>query len=66
MQLLSEFKKRFRLLLCVNDLGIKCAWIIPLEDKKDITITNAFQKILDEPGCKTKQDMGKLRQWVLQ
>ena len=26
------------------------AWDVPLKDKKDITITNAFQKILDESG----------------
>ena len=24
----------------------------PLKDKKGITITNAFQEILDESGCK--------------
>ena len=24
------------------------AWVVPLEDKKGITYTNAFQKILDE------------------
>ena len=26
----------------------KYAWVIPLKDKKGITITNAFQKILNE------------------
>ena len=28
------------------------AWIIPLKDKKEITITNAFQKNLSESNCK--------------
>ena len=39
-------------LLCVIYFFNKNAWFIPLEDKKDITITNAFQKILDESNSK--------------
>ena len=35
-------------LLCVIDIFRKYAWDIPLRDKKGTTITNAFQKILDE------------------
>ena len=34
--------------MCFIDILSKCAWVIPLEDKKGITIINAFQKILDE------------------
>ena len=30
----------------------KYAWVIPLKDKKRITITNAFQEIFDESNCK--------------
>ena len=37
--------KGFRFLLCVIDIYSKCAWTITLKDKKNITITNAFQKI---------------------
>ena len=29
-----------------------CYWVIPLKDKKGITINTAFQKILDWSGCK--------------
>ena len=47
-QLISKLNKGFRLLLCVIDIYSKYAWVIPLKDKKGITITNAFQKILDE------------------
>ena len=43
MQLLSKFNKGFKFLLCIIDTYSKYAWIIPLEDKKGITITNAFQ-----------------------
>ena len=48
MQLISKFNKGFRFLLCVFDIYRKYAWVIPLKDKKGITITNAFQKILKE------------------
>ena len=49
---MSKFKKGFRFLLCVIDIYSKDAWVITLKDKKGITITNAFQKILDESNRK--------------
>ena len=52
MQLISKFNKRFRFLLCVVDIFSKYAWVVPLKDKKGITVTNAFQKILKEPNRK--------------
>ena len=55
MQLISKFNKGFRFLLCVIDIYSKYAWVIPLKDKKGITITNAFQKILDESNCKVNK-----------
>ena len=48
MQLISKFNKGFRFLQYVNDIFSKYAWVVPLKDKKSITITNAFQKILKE------------------
>ena len=42
MQLLSKFNKGFRFLLCVIDIYSKYAWVIPLNNKKGIAITNAF------------------------
>ena len=48
MQLLSKYNKGFRFLLCVIDIFSKYAWVIPLKDKKGISIVNAFQKILDD------------------
>ena len=47
MQLLSKFDKGFRFFLCVIDIFSKYAWVVPLKDKKGISIVNAFQKILD-------------------
>ena len=52
MQLISKFNKRFRSLLCVIDIFSKYAWVIPLKDKKGISIVNAFQKILEKSDRK--------------
>ena len=46
MPLISKFNKGIRFLLYVIDIFSKYAWVIPLKDKRCITITNAFQKIL--------------------
>ena len=52
MQITSKFNKGFRFLLCVIDILIKYAWVIPSKDKKGLTIINAFQKILKESNRK--------------
>ena len=52
MQLISKFNKGFRFLLCVIDIFSKYAWVVPLKDKKGVSIVNAFQKILDKSGRK--------------
>ena len=52
MQLITKFNKGICFLLCVTDVFSKCAWVIPLKDKRGIKVTNAFQKLLDESNCK--------------
>ena len=52
MQLISKFNKGFRFLLCAIDIFSEYAWVVPLKDKKGISIVNAFQKILDKSGRK--------------
>ena len=52
MQFISKFNKGIRFLFCVIDIFSKYAWVIPLKDKKGITITNALQKILHESNKK--------------
>ena len=47
MQLISKYSKGIRDLLCVIDLFSKYAWVVPLKDKKGVSLTNAFQKTLD-------------------
>ena len=48
MQLTSTNNKRTLLLLCVIEIVSRYSWFILLKDNKDITITNAFQEILDQ------------------
>ena len=55
MELLSKFNKGFRFLLCIFDIFSKYAWVIPLKDKKGISIVNAFQKILKESNRKPNE-----------
>ena len=54
MHLINKFNKGICFLLCVIDIYSKYAWVIPLKDKKVITITNAFQNLLDEFKAQTK------------
>ena len=55
MQLISKFIKGISFLLCVTDILSKYAWVIPLNDKQGITITNAFQNILKESNPKANR-----------
>ena len=52
MQLINKFNEGIRFLLCVIDIFSEYAWVILLKDKRGITITNAFKKILDESNRK--------------
>ena len=52
MQLISTFNKGFRFLLSVIDIFSKYAWIIPMKDKKGVSIVNGFQKVLNKSGRK--------------
>ena len=52
MQSISKFSKKFRFLLCVIDIFSKYAWVVPLKDKKGVSIVDAFQKILDDSNRK--------------
>ena len=45
MRLLSKQNKNIKYLLCAIDLFSKYAFVVPLKDKKGISIINAFTKI---------------------
>ena len=45
IQLRSKLNKVFRFLFCAIDIYDKSAWVFPLKDKKEITITNHNKKL---------------------
>ena len=55
MQSLSRKNKGIKYLLCVIDLYSKYAFVIPLKDKKGISIVNAFDKIIKQSNRKPYQ-----------
>ena len=55
MQLISKFNKGFRFLLCVIDIFSRYAWVVPLKDKKGVSIVNAFQKNLKQSAIKPRK-----------
>ena len=52
MQSLSRENKGIKYLLCAIDLYSKYAFVIPLKDKKGISIVNAFNKIIKQSNRK--------------
>ena len=52
MQLLSKRNKGIRFLLFAIDIFSKYAWVVPLKDKKVISIVKAFQIILKQSNRK--------------
>ena len=62
MQSLSRKNKGIKYLLCAIDLFSKYAFVIPLKDKKGISILNAFDKIIKQYNRKANKiwvDQGK-------
>ena len=49
MQVISKYNKGVRFLLCVIGVFSRYTWVIPLKDKKGVSIVNAFQSILKDP-----------------
>ena len=52
MQSLSRKNKGIKYILCAIDLYSKYTFVIPLKDKKGISIVNAFNKIIKQSGKK--------------
>ena len=52
MQSLSKENKGIKYLLCAIDLFSKYAFVVTLKDKKGISITNAFKKIIKQSNRK--------------
>ena len=52
MQSLSKKNKGIKYLLCATDLYSKYAFVVPLKDKKGISIVNGFNKIIKQSNRK--------------
>ena len=52
MQWSSKYNKGIKYLLCPIELFSKYAWVVPLKDKRRITIANAFKKNLKKRKLK--------------
>ena len=52
ISLICNFNEGIHFLLSVIDIFSKYAWVVPLKDKKGITIVNAFQKVLNKSDRK--------------
>ena len=52
MQLLNKYNKGIRFLLCVIDIFSKYAWVVPLKDKKGVSIATEFQSTLKQSNRK--------------
>ena len=48
MQSLSKYNKGIKYLLCPTNIFSKYAWVVSLKDKREISIVNAFQKIISK------------------
>ena len=48
MQSLNKYNKGIKYLLCAIDLFSKYAWVVPLKDKKGLSIVNAFLEIISK------------------
>ena len=48
MQSLSKYNKGNKYLLCTIGLFSKYVWVVPIKDKKGVSIVNAFQKIISK------------------
>ena len=48
MQSLSKYNKGNKYLLCAIDLFSKYVWVIPIKDKKGVSIVNAIQKLISK------------------
>ena len=58
MQSLSRKNKDIKYLLCAIDLYSEYAFVIPLKDKKGISIVNAFNKIIKQSNRKPNKIWG--------
>ena len=65
MQSLSKHDKGIKYLSCVIDLFSKYAWVIPIKEKKGISIVNAFKKIISKKRSQIKYGLIKAVNFII-
>ena len=53
MESLNKYNKGIKHLLCSIDIFSNQSWVVPLKNKRGISIVNALQKILDSSKRKS-------------
>ena len=64
MRLIRKFNKKFRFLWFDIYIFSNCAWVVPLKNKKGISIINAFQKIINKSARKPNKIWVEKRKWI--
>ena len=64
MQSLSKYNKEIKYLLCGIDLFSKYAWVVPIKDKRGISIVDGFKKIIAE-GSQIKYGQIKALNFII-
>ena len=65
MQSLSKYNKGIKYLLRAIDFFSKYVWVIPIKDKKNVSIVDAFQKIISQGSEAESKGRTKLNKiWV--
>ena len=60
---MGKYKKGIKYLLCAIDFFSKYAWVVPIKDKKGVSIVNAFKKIISEGRKPNKIWIGQGREF---
>ena len=60
MQSLSKYNKGIKCLLCAINLCGKYMWVVPLKDKRGISIVNAFEKTVSKDPNQIKYGLIKV------
>ena len=60
MQSLSKYNKGIKYLLCAINLCSKYMWVVPLKDKRGISIVNAFEKTVSKDANQIKYGLIKV------
>ena len=65
MQSLSKYNEENKYLLYAIDLFNKYAWVVPLKDKKGISIVNTFQEIISKGRNQIKYGLIKVVNFII-